>query len=82
MDLPTALSREVKSRLVLRGMSQAELAERIGVSPQVISYRLTSTINWDLETIARVAHGLGLRPRDLVAAAEDAIDSENLANVS
>lgn len=50
---------EVIARMEALGISRAELARRLGVSPAYITKLLRGTTNFTLETMTRIAHILG-----------------------
>ncbi|MFP4249227.1 MAG: helix-turn-helix domain-containing protein [Armatimonadota bacterium] len=57
-----------------QGVSQAELARRLGVSRQHISAFMTDPGNPTLQTIVRMAHALGLRVNVELTPAEEPED--------
>lgn len=50
-----------------RGMSQAELAEQLGVAPQRVNNWVKGNENFTLETIARLEQGLGVQLIEVVS---------------
>lgn len=56
----------VRNRVSELGISQAELARRMGVSPQYVWSYLTGSKEPGLSVVGRFADALGCRPFDLL----------------
>ncbi len=56
------ISRRVKEAREMRGMSQAELAHRVGVTPGAISQTESSTVLPSLRTLLKIAQVLSVEP--------------------
>ncbi len=50
----------LRSRLALLGMSQADLADRIGMSKNTMSSRMTGKSSFNLEEVAAICEVLGI----------------------
>ena len=55
------IGEELVSHLESQGMTQAELARRLNVSPPFVSRLLSGNPNLTLKTLGRIAHALGVR---------------------
>jgi transcriptional regulator with XRE-family HTH domain len=55
---PETLEQKVRDRCHKLGISQTELASRIGITPQAL-YSLIKSSNPKMETLKRLAQGLG-----------------------
>ena len=65
-DLQVQLGKRVRELRTQAGITQAVLAERIGVSPEFLSRMERGMKGPSLQTIERLAEGLGVAPRDLL----------------
>lgn len=67
---PVKERREATSRIILRGMAQqgistlGELAEKLGVSYQIVWRRMHGNTPWDVDTMALVVKRLRLTAED------------------
>lgn len=52
------ISKKIKIALAYLGISEAELARRVGASPQAFSQRM-KTGRWNSEDLAKIANALG-----------------------
>lgn len=57
----------IRAEAARRRLSQVALAERLGVSVERLSRRLTGRVAIDVDELADVADALGLQPADLLA---------------
>ncbi|MFH1529969.1 MAG: helix-turn-helix transcriptional regulator, partial [Pseudomonadota bacterium] len=65
-DLQVQLGRRVRQLRTQAGITQAVLAERIGVSPEFLSRMERGSKSPSLQTIGNLAAALGVAPRDLL----------------
>lgn len=64
---PTAFSTRLRAELTGSGLSQAELARRVGVSQQTVSKWLSAETQPRLKLVPRLARALDLSATDLSA---------------
>lgn len=60
-------TRQLKSVLTLRGMTQIELANEMGVSPVTLSNKINNKIEFKASEIRNIADILGLDNLDIMA---------------
>lgn len=66
-----AVVKALRERRALMGLSMLAVAERAGLSQQMVSYVERGLRNPSLETLLRLADALELRLSDLLRGAED-----------
>jgi transcriptional regulator with XRE-family HTH domain len=66
--LSATVSAEVRAWMARRGLSQEALAERLGISRQALSARLTGRTQWTVDDLAAAAHALNVPIADLLSA--------------
>jgi len=69
-DLEVALATQVKVELAERDMSQAELAEAVGIGRPALNRYLKGHQSMPMPVFFAVAQAFGLSPRALMEAAE------------
>lgn len=69
------LGKNIRDYRQLRNMTQAQLAEAIGVAPSTISMYETGVREPDMDTIEAIADIFNIRKRDLVPEKADALNS-------
>jgi transcriptional regulator with XRE-family HTH domain len=67
MDEKVLLGKRIKELRAARGLSQEQLAEKMGISPKYLSSIERSRENPTLEMLVKLAHGLGVQPVMLFA---------------
>lgn len=65
------VARELRALQARHGVSQSTLAEVIGVSQSQMSKRLKGTLPLRLDEVQRLSAFFGIKPSQLLAAAED-----------
>ncbi len=60
-------TRQLKSVLTLRGMTQIDLANKMGVSPVTLSNKINNKIEFKASEIRKIADILGLDNLDIMA---------------
>jgi transcriptional regulator with XRE-family HTH domain len=68
--LSSRVAEELRALLGRRRLSGRELARRLDVSPNWVSLRMTGAQPIDLNDLDRISRALGVRPVDLLRAAE------------
>lgn len=68
----TSLAQEIRICRENQGLSKKKLAEQSGLAPHYIGYIETLERCPTVDTLARIAHGLGRKPSELVIKAEKA----------
>lgn len=63
---------EVRAAVARNGISRGDLAEKLGINPDVLSRKLNGSAPIGLDEIAAIARALNLAPRDLIDTALDA----------
>ena len=63
---------EVRAAVARNGISRGDLAEKLGINPDVLSRKPNGSAPIGLDEIAAIARVLGLAPRDLIDTALDA----------
>lgn len=66
-NLDTELGRPVRALRQRRGLSQADLAERVGVDRKTINRIENGRHSTSVTTLASIAHSLGEKPSELVS---------------
>ncbi len=66
----SSLAHEIKICRENQGLSKKKLAEQSGLAPNYIGYIETLERRPTVESLARIAHGLGIMPSKLVKNAE------------
>jgi transcriptional regulator with XRE-family HTH domain len=56
----------IKSEMAQKGYKQYDLADRAGVSKQLMSYWLKNPRNISVKTVGRIAGALGIDGKDLI----------------
>lgn len=51
---------KLKGKMAEVGVSQAELAKKIGTSKNTLNARFTGRVPFDLEQVERICHALGI----------------------
>lgn len=69
MDTHQAVSRSVRVLMALDQTTQRQLAERLGVSQQAVSARLTGRTPWDVNDLDGIAAAFGVTAVDLLTGA-------------
>lgn len=67
MSIYEVFIKNVKQILENNGMTQAELARKLGMTPQQISQTLALKFAPNLETIDKIAYALGTTPERLIS---------------
>ena len=57
---------EVRAAVARNGISRGDLAEKLGINPDVLSRKLNGSAPIGLDEIAAIARALNLAPRDLI----------------
>lgn len=66
--LADVVSRNIRTLMALRGISQIRLADEVGISQTGVSKRLRGVTPFDLNDLERIAQVLDVRPIDLLNA--------------
>ena len=62
----TAATSSIRAEAARRNLSQAQLAEQIGMSKHALSRRMTGELSWDLDELDRISNLFGMATRDLL----------------
>jgi ribosome-binding protein aMBF1 (putative translation factor) len=76
LDRSRVTAINIMSALRQRGMTQKDLAGRLGVSPQTVNEWVKGTENFTYETIGRIEKALGLGMFELTRPIEGARDGD------
>lgn len=60
LEIQKNLIRNIRIRLMLKNLSQKNLAEGVGISIPSISLKMTGRTSWSLDDIVRVSEYLGV----------------------
>ena len=67
MSLQEVVSRNIRLFMVVRGVNQRELAEALGVTQPMVSYKLRGSTAWLLGDIEKASELFNVSPEALVA---------------
>lgn len=73
MTAQKQLALTIRSRMVLRDMTQADLADAIGMGRSALSTRMSGGREFTFSELERIARALGVSLRDLLPADEKEI---------
>lgn len=65
-ELARHVGQEVRVALVRRGMTQRQLAESLGMTPNTLSAKITGMRPFDLDELADIEHVLGVPLAELL----------------
>lgn len=63
------VSARLRALLAARGISEAELARRLGFTQSYVSRRMRGAVAWDVADLTRITGHLGVPVSDLLAGA-------------
>lgn len=72
MSVTDRVASNIRAEMARRRVSQREVAERLGVSQQSLSYRLTGRTPFDVGELAAIADVLGVTAASLLGEPETA----------
>ena len=77
MKLRKILAANLRREMSVRGLSQSELARQIGVAPARVNEILAGKYSPTLDTVERLAAGLGILPTVLLLPSAEPIASHD-----
>jgi transcriptional regulator with XRE-family HTH domain len=67
-NLSRTLAGNIRAEIARRGVTQEELATRIGMARSSLSHRLAGRISFDVDDLSRIAEALEVEPASLLQA--------------